>query len=111
MGHGLVLWLVEQCAFADGILRTISHDQVYQSMSPAAGAGTPRYTVRHPRVVAGDSFASAAPVRLFGFTSQGTPLRQRYAVLRDGRFLLLRVKESSETVPITIVLNWKPKPE
>lgn len=60
---------------------------------------------------AGDSFASAAPVRLFAFTSEGTPLRQRYAVSPDGRFLLLRQKESSVTVPIAVVLNWKPKPE
>lgn len=60
---------------------------------------------------AGDSFASAAPVRLFAFTSEGTPMRQRYAVSRDGRFLLFRPKDSSETAPITIVLNWKPKAE
>ena len=59
----------------------------------------------------GDSFASATPVRLFAFSSQGTPQRQRYALSRDGRFLLFRPKESSETAPITIVLNWKPKPE
>ena len=57
----------------------------------------------------GDSFASAAPVRLFAAPSQGIPLRQRYAVSRDGRFLLFHPKESSVRVPITVVLNWRPK--
>jgi eukaryotic-like serine/threonine-protein kinase len=57
----------------------------------------------------GNSFASATPVKLFSFSSPGTPLRHRYAVSRDGRFLLFRVKESSATTTITLVLNWRPK--
>ena len=56
----------------------------------------------------GDSFAAATPVKLFPFSSEGTPLRQRYAVSRDGRFLLFRTKESSAVAPITLVLNWTP---
>jgi hypothetical protein len=34
--------------------------------------------------------------------------KQEYMVSRDGRFLLNQ--ETSTTTPITLILNWRPKP-
>jgi len=36
--------------------------------------------------------------------------KQQYAVARDGRFLINEPTEQSSTTPITLILNWKPKP-
>lgn len=59
----------------------------------------------------GDSVATTAPVKLFALRAEGTPLRQTYAVSRDGKFLVRRAKDALESAPITVVLNWKPKAE
>lgn len=62
--------------------------------------------------VQGSRFAAAAPVALF----QASPVtglgfnKQEYAVSRDGRFLINQPVEASTTAPITLILNWRPKP-
>ena len=35
--------------------------------------------------------------------------KQKYVVSPDGRFLLNEVIEASNTAPITLLLNWRPK--
>jgi serine/threonine protein kinase len=63
----------------------------------------------------GGQFVEAgAPVPLF-VTRIGGALptfnRQQYLVSRDGhRFLMSTFKEDVNTAPITVILNWKPKP-
>jgi len=37
-------------------------------------------------------------------------LQTQYAVSRDGRFLINTQVDESNTTPITLILNWKPKP-
>ena len=56
-----------------------------------------------------------SPVRLFeapiGGALQGY-MRQQYDVSRDGgRFLMSDVPESSNSVPISVILNWNPEAE
>jgi Tol biopolymer transport system component len=36
--------------------------------------------------------------------------RQQYAVAPDGRFLLNVAQDNTSELPITLILNWKPKP-
>ncbi len=63
-------------------------------------------------VTAGASFVAGTPRSLFSVTvvpSPGTN-KQQYAVARDGRFLINEPTEQSSTTPITLILNWKPKP-
>src|SRR5262249_19249665 len=60
----------------------------------------------------GSTFTAGKPVALFPAAlapGLGTN-RQEYAVSRDGRFLINQPVESSTTTPITLILNWKPKP-
>ena len=60
----------------------------------------------------GATFAAATPVALFTtpFALGGGSNKQQYAVSRDGRFLINQPAETSATIPITLILNWKPKP-
>jgi len=61
---------------------------------------------------AGSTFAAGTPVALFPAAlapGLGTN-KQEYAVSRDGRFLINQAVESPATTPITLILNWKPKP-
>jgi len=37
-------------------------------------------------------------------------LQTQYAVSRDGRFLINTQVDESNTTPVTLILNWKPKP-
>ena len=56
--------------------------------------------------------AAAMPVVLFPASSV-TGLgfnKQEYAVSRDGRFLINQPVDVSTAPPITVILNWKPKP-
>jgi hypothetical protein len=60
----------------------------------------------------GVTFAAGTPVALFS----APPLvpgagfnKHQYAVSGDSRFLINQAVESSAT-PITLILNWKPKP-
>jgi len=60
----------------------------------------------------GSTFAAGTPVALFPAAlapGLGTN-KQEYAVSRDGRFLINQAVESPATTPITLILNWKPKP-
>jgi hypothetical protein len=76
-----------------------------------------------------DDRLMAAPVRLDNvgqFVEAGAPVllftthiggalpafnRQQYVVSRDGqRFLMSTFKEDVSTSPISVILNWKPKP-
>jgi Tol biopolymer transport system component len=69
----------------------------------AAGVSTP-----------GTSFEAASPVALFQTRLVGgganTNNKQQYAVSADGRFLINVPAGDSATAPITLILNWKPKP-
>jgi dipeptidyl aminopeptidase/acylaminoacyl peptidase len=59
----------------------------------------------------GSTFESASPVTLFqtrAATGGTANLRQEYDVSQDGRFLINTGTETS-TVPITLILNWRPK--
>ena len=60
----------------------------------------------------GTTFMAATPVALFAapLASGFGANKQEYAVSRDGRFLLNQPAEASTTTPITLILNWKPKP-
>jgi Tol biopolymer transport system component len=58
----------------------------------------------------GATFAPGTPVALFPASpAGGGTVKQQYAVSRDGRFLISQPVESA-TAPITLILNWKPKP-
>jgi eukaryotic-like serine/threonine-protein kinase len=74
--------------------------------------------------VAPDSQLMAASITAAGATfSAGTPVplfpvmlppglganNQQYAVSRDGRFLINQPVETSNTAPITLILNWSPE--
>ena len=63
-------------------------------------------------VTAGTAFAAGTPAPLFPVTVApgGGANKQQYAVSRDGRFLINQPAESSTTTPITLILNWHPKP-
>src|SRR5262249_29206426 len=60
----------------------------------------------------GATFTVGTPVALFpvmlppGLGAN----RHQYAVSRDGRFLINEPVDKSTTTPITLILNWKPKP-
>jgi Tol biopolymer transport system component len=58
----------------------------------------------------GPTLKAGTPVPLF--TASPAPgggiSRQEYAVSRDGRFLINQSADTSTTVPITLILNWKP---
>jgi len=61
------------------------------------------------------SVEADAPVPLFptsvGGAVQGNPYPQQYAVSADGqRFLMNTIVGEAMTSPITVILNWKPKP-
>ena len=58
------------------------------------------------------TFAAATPFALFPapLAPGGGVNKQEYMVSRDGRFLLNQPAEASSTTPITLILNWKPKP-
>jgi hypothetical protein len=62
----------------------------------------------------GQSIEPAAPVPLFATRVGGAwqgPDRQQYVVSRDGqRFLMNTLAEGDNPSPITVILNWKPKP-
>lgn len=63
-------------------------------------------------ITAGATFAAETPVALFPVTlapGAGTN-KQQFMVSRDGRFLINQPVESSTTTPITLILNWKPRP-
>jgi serine/threonine protein kinase/Tol biopolymer transport system component len=60
----------------------------------------------------GATFTAGTPVALFPVTlppGLGAN-RHQYAVSRDGRFLINEPVDKSVTTPITLILNWKPKP-
>jgi Tol biopolymer transport system component len=57
----------------------------------------------------GNSFEAAPPVALFQTRIAGG-LKQQYAVSSDGRFLINVSVADSTIAPITLILNWKPKP-
>ena len=58
----------------------------------------------------GATFAPGTSVALFPASPVvGGTVKQQYAVSRDGRFLINEPVESA-TAPITLILNWKPKP-
>jgi Tol biopolymer transport system component len=55
---------------------------------------------------------AGTPVPLFATPMSGAPdERQQYVVSSDGqRFLMKTVTEAAGTSPITVILNWKPRP-
>src|SRR5262249_4613573 len=59
----------------------------------------------------GTTLEVGRPVELFPTRIAGgsTPFKAQYAVSRDGRFLINEVEQASLS-PITLLLNWKPKP-
>jgi hypothetical protein len=62
----------------------------------------------------GRSIEASSPVSLFatrvGGALQG-PNKQQYVVSLDGqRFLMNTLAEGDQPSPITVILNWKPKP-
>jgi Tol biopolymer transport system component len=61
----------------------------------------------------GSTFQAGTPVALFATRIAGTAggnTRPQYAVSRDGRFLINELAEEATVSPITLILNWKPKP-
>jgi eukaryotic-like serine/threonine-protein kinase len=61
----------------------------------------------------GLSFAAAPPVALFqtSIVGGGTSLQKhQYAVSADDRFLINITDDDSIKTPITLILNWKPRP-
>ena len=59
------------------------------------------------------TFEAASPAALFQtriVTGGLAALQTQYAVSRDGRFLINTQVAESNTTPITLILNWKPKP-
>ena len=58
----------------------------------------------------GSAFETGTPVALFTTRiagGVGNSFRSRYAVSRDGRFLINQLAEESATAPITLILNWQ----
>jgi hypothetical protein len=68
------------------------------------------------RVVSdGTAIERGAPValfsaRVFGGVVTSAAFRQQYAVSRDGQRFLVNTITEEVTSPITLILNWKPKP-
>jgi hypothetical protein len=63
----------------------------------------------------GQSLEPGSPVALFPVRISGGPLpgvnKQKYAVSSDGqRFLVNLAADDGAASPITLILNWKPKP-
>jgi hypothetical protein len=63
----------------------------------------------------GQSLEAGTPAALFTVRIAGGPLigpaKQQYAVSSDGqRFLVNLAKDEGTTSPITLILNWRPKP-
>jgi Tol biopolymer transport system component len=59
------------------------------------------------------TFEAAPPVALFQTRIAGGPgqiNKHEYAVSRDGRFLINEPAEASTATPITLILNWTPRP-
>jgi eukaryotic-like serine/threonine-protein kinase len=59
------------------------------------------------------TFEAAPPIALFETRIQGGPnqiFKHQYAVSRDGRFLITELAEESVPTPITLILNWQPRP-
>ena len=52
----------------------------------------------------------AQPVALFFARTPTAFGRQQYDVSADGRFLVNAIPEDALASPITLLLNWKPKP-
>ena len=67
-----------------------------------------------PIVVNGTALEPGAPLALFQTRVWGggteTYQRVQYDVARDGRFLINMAIDDAATSPITLLLNWKPKP-
>ena len=66
-----------------------------------------------PVNTSGTTFEAGPPVALFQtriVTGGLAALQTQYAVSRDGRFLINTQVDESNTTPITLILNWKPKP-
>jgi serine/threonine protein kinase len=62
-------------------------------------------------ITTGATFAAGIPTPLFSVTPESAlSTKQQYTVSRDGRFLISQPVDSSTTPPITVILNWKPKP-
>jgi Tol biopolymer transport system component len=61
--------------------------------------------------VRGATLERGRPISLFStrIMRGEAPFKAQYAVSRDGRFLIHEVAQSSLS-PITLILNWKPKP-
>jgi hypothetical protein len=62
----------------------------------------------------GSTFQAGTPIALFATRIVGTAganVRPQYAVSRDGRFLINEIAEEATASPITLILNWKPKPK
>jgi hypothetical protein len=62
-------------------------------------------------ITSSGALAADTPVALFStrpVTGAGVN-KQQYMVSRDGRFLLNELVEASNSVPITLLLNWTPK--
>jgi eukaryotic-like serine/threonine-protein kinase len=59
------------------------------------------------------AFEFGMPVALFPtrLTGMGPMFKHQYAVSRDGRFLISQFNEESANAPVTLILNWKPKPD
>ena len=55
--------------------------------------------------------AALFPVRIFGGPLLGAAAKQQYAVSSGGeRFLVNLAADEGSASPITLILNWKPKP-
>jgi len=66
-----------------------------------------------PVGISGSTFKAESPIALFQtriVTGGPATLQTQYAVSRDGRFLINTQVDESTTTPITLILNWKPKP-
>jgi len=63
--------------------------------------------------VSGSTLQSDPPVALFQTRIAGgvaNLFKSQYAVSRDGRFLINQLADESNATPITLILNWNPKP-
>jgi len=59
------------------------------------------------------TFDATPPVALFQTRIVGGPnqfAKHQYAVSRDGRFLIIEPLEEPTATPITLILNWNPRP-
>jgi len=53
----------------------------------------------------GSTFEAGRPIALFPTSND----KARYAVSRDGRFLVNQTTEESTAIPITLIQNWNPE--